>query len=341
MKTKKTKKLALLVAAVMLLMVFSTTGFAAYFTQTLQASYRNITVFVNGAQKNFTHEPFIVDGTTYVPLRDMSEVLGNTVSFNPTTYRIDITDTGDAGMQYEIYIKDARIAELEKKLAEKEDSSSDMDLDDLEDELNDDYDEIGKVDIEKIKLDGDEDDIEVEIYIDTTDDDVFADWNDLDDDDIEDFLQDIVDDILDVFKDADITGFIEDEFDDDKVEEFYINSSDDVKLGSSSSSDIEDINDLEDELEDEFDKYEGLKFSFDVDDDSNGDIEVNIKVTDGELADLTDTEIKNYLKDVCEFIEDEYDDYDDYIYGTLDDDDTGDEEIDFDYDGALDWDFID
>ena len=231
MKSNKSRKLALVIAITMLVLAFSTTGFAAYFTKTLQANYRNITVFVNGAQKNLTSEPFIVDGTTYVPLRDMSEIMGSTVAFNPATYRIDITDMGDAGLQYDLYIKDARIKELEAKLNEKEkEEDKTLDLDDLEDELNDDYDEIGDVDIKDIKLDGDEDDIEVEIYVDTTKTDQFDAWKDLDDDDIEDFLQEIVDDILKEFKGADITGFIEDNYDKSELVEFSIDKNDNVEL---------------------------------------------------------------------------------------------------------------
>ena len=64
MKTNKSRKLALVIAITMLVLAFSTTGFASYLTKSIQANYRNITVFVNGVQKNLTHEPFIVDGTT-------------------------------------------------------------------------------------------------------------------------------------------------------------------------------------------------------------------------------------------------------------------------------------
>lgn len=335
MKTKKTKKLALLIAAIMLLMVFSTTGFAAYFTKTLQANYRNITVFVNGTQKNLNSEPFIVDGTTYIPLRDIAEIMGSAVSFNPATYRIDITDTGTGtGLQYDLITKDARIAYLEKELAEKEDYKT-TDLRDLEDQLNDDYDEIGDVDIKDIKLDGDEDDIEVEIYINTSRSSQSDAWDDLDDDDIEDFLQDIVDDIHKEFKDADITGFIEDEDNNRNLVEFEIDRRGNVELDT--DKDLEDISDLEDALDKKFYKYEGLEFSFDVDDDRHANLEVNIEVKRGELTDLTNSEIKYYLEDVCEFIEDEYKDYNNYIFGILYDDY---DEIEFEYDdGKLDWDY--
>ena len=234
MKTNKSRKLALVIAITMLVLAFSTTGFASYLTKSIQANYRNITVFVNGVQKNLTHEPFIVDGTTYVPLRDMSEIMGNTVGFNPATYRIDITDMGDAGLQYDLYIKDARIKELEAKLNEKEKEKEEdktMSISSLEKQLNKDYTKINrKVVIEDIALDLYKGDIEVGIYIDTTDTDQLAEWTNLKTRDIEKFLQSIVDDIREEYKKDDIDGFIEDEYDNKKVIKFSVDRKDKVVI---------------------------------------------------------------------------------------------------------------
>ena len=234
MNNKRNRRIAMIVAVLMLTMAFSTTGFAAWMGKTIEAQYRNVTIFVNNQYKQATDvngkviEPFIYEGTTYVPLRGISQMLGYQVSFNPQTYRIDITGSGDsAAAQYEILLLQARIKELEDELADLEDSS--IDLDDLEDQLIDDYDEIDGVDVEDIKLSGDEDDIEVEIYIDLTQTSDYNYWVDnVSDSEIEDFLQDIVDDILDEFPDADITGFIEDEYDDEIIVDFDIDSSGNV-----------------------------------------------------------------------------------------------------------------
>ncbi len=235
MKTSKSRKLALVIAITMLVLAFSTTGFAAYFTKTLQANYRNITVFVNGAQKNLKSEPFIVDGTTYVPLRDMAEILGNTVAFNPATYRIDITDMGDAGLQYDLFIKDARIKELEAKLNEKEkEEEKVMSISDLEKQLKKDYDRINrKVDITDIDLDLYKGDIEVAIYINTDDRknlDQYNYWRDLSTSDKTKFLQYIVDDIRKEYKDADIDGYIQDDYDKTKVLKFSVDRKDKVVI---------------------------------------------------------------------------------------------------------------
>jgi len=232
MKTSKSRKLALVIAITMLVLAFSTTGFAAYFTKTLQANYRNITVFVNGAQKNLKSEPFIVDGTTYVPLRDMAEILGNTVAFNPATYRIDITDMGDAGLQYDLFIKDARIKELEAKLNEKEkeeEKDKITSISDLEKQLRKEYTEIGDVDIEDIDLDLYKSEIEVIIYVDTSGSQLSR-WKDLTTRDKERFLQKIVKDIRKEYDDEKITGYIEDEYDDEKIVKFTLDRKDNVEI---------------------------------------------------------------------------------------------------------------
>ncbi len=302
MKTNKSRKLALVLAVMMLVLAFSTTGFASYLTKTLQVNYRNITVFVNGVQKNLTHEPFIIDGTTYVPLRDMSEIMGNTVGFNPATYRIDITDMGDAGLQYEIYIKDARIKELEAKLNEKE-SSSGSDLSTLERDLVKKYDDIDKLDVIDIKLKGDKRDIKVEVVIDTKDSKQYDAWTRLRDRDFEDYLQDIVDAIRKEYKDADITGAIYDKYEKENVVEFSIDKKDNVELGSQDK--IKKLSELQTELNKKFDSKRKVEFDIVVKE-VKGETEVDIWAEKGKLRDLTDREIDDYLEDVCEFIVKKY-----------------------------------
>lgn len=298
MKTNKSRKLALVIAITMLVLAFSTTGFAAYFTKTLQANYRNITVFVNGAQKNLKSEPFIVDGTTYVPLRDMSEIMGSTVAFNPATYRIDITDMGDAGLQYEIYIKDARIKELEAKLLEN-DSSSGSDLSSIAKSLAKKYDDIDDLDVVDIKLKGDKKDIKVEIVIDTKDSKQYDYWKRLSDRDFEDYLQDIVDAIRKEYRDADITGSIYDKYEKEDRVEFSIDKKDNVELGSKDK--IKKLSELQSELNKKFDSKGKIEFDIVVKE-VKKETEVDIYVEKGKLRDLSDREIDDYLEDVCEFI---------------------------------------
>lgn len=348
MNNKRNRRIAMIVAVLMLTMAFSTTGFAAWMGKTIEAQYRNVTIFVNNQYKQATDvngkviEPFIYEGTTYVPLRGISQMLGYQVSFNPQTYRIDITGSGDsAAAQYEILLLQARIKELEDELADLEDSS--IDLDDLEDQLNDDYDEIDGVDVEDIKLSGDEDDIEVEIYIDTTRSAQWDAWTDLSDADIEDFLQDIVDDILDEYPDADITGFIEDEYDDKKVETFGIDNRGNVDLGGGSSS-SGDLGDLEDQLLDDYTKIEGIDIEDIILDGDEDDIEVEIYIDLTQTSDynywvdnVSDSEIEDFLQDIVDDILDEFPDAD--ITGFIEDEYDDEIIVDFDIDSSGNVDF--
>ncbi|MCG8484717.1 MAG: hypothetical protein MJA31_15495, partial [Clostridia bacterium] len=98
------------------------------------------------------------------------------------------------------------------------------DVGDFEDELNEklidnDFGRLDDIDNDDlyIELDGDEDDIKFFINIDL--DDYDDEWDDLDKDDIEDFMADIYDEIEDenYFDDADIEGYFYDTDDSDRL----------------------------------------------------------------------------------------------------------------------------
>lgn len=80
------------------ILVFSSIAFAfaASYTENLKATYRDIKVYVNDKQIDYTAsngayaEPFIVDGTTYIPLRLFSEKLGQQVLWDDSTSSIYI-----------------------------------------------------------------------------------------------------------------------------------------------------------------------------------------------------------------------------------------------------------
>ena len=60
--------------------------------KTITVTYRNITIYVNGAKKTSSDEPFIYNGKTYVPLRFISEALDKDVNWDSKNNRIDIND---------------------------------------------------------------------------------------------------------------------------------------------------------------------------------------------------------------------------------------------------------
>ena len=227
---KNSKKLIVFVAVMMLTLSFASSGFAANTMSNLKAYYKNITVYKNGGLFNFSHEPFIVDGTTYVPLRDMAEMLDKEVTWDGVSYKIGVNDKPGQStveltqqvfnQQLTISQLETKIKNLESQLEEKEESEKSTSLKDLANDLLDDYDELDEFNVENIKLKGDEDDVTVQIYLDLDlddeDEDDYDDWYSFEDDpdfedDVTDFLQDIVDEILEIeeYEDADIEGFIE------------------------------------------------------------------------------------------------------------------------------------
>ena len=71
-------------------------AFAASYTANLNATYRDIMVYLNDKKIDYTasngaySEPFIIDGTTYIPLRLFSEKLGQQVLWDDSTSSIYI-----------------------------------------------------------------------------------------------------------------------------------------------------------------------------------------------------------------------------------------------------------
>jgi hypothetical protein len=325
------KKIALMIAVLMLVLSFSTTGFAAWATKTLQASYRNITVFVNGTQKQALNvngvviEPFIVDGTTYVPLRGVADILGYQVSFNPTTYRIDITGTDVAALAAQVIQKDARIKELETQLAKY----STVSLTTLRSDLKSDYTKIGTIAIKDIILKGDKSAIELQIFVDLTKTTDYNAWTSLSETTKKTTIQNMVDDILYVFKDAKITGFVQDNYDKSKILKFTLDTRNRVVLGSTTN--IRDIGDLEEALNEEFYTYNDWDFDIIAEEKSWG-VYLDIETIYGKLPTSSSSRLSTYLRNVSEYILENYDDNID-IEGVIWDSTT---DIEFEYiNGAL------
>ena len=85
--------------ACMLLCSFTPIALASTGTQNLKASFRNIRVSVNDTIISLTDasgktvEPFIVNGTTYLPVRAVAQALGQNVSWDGNTNTVIIGGT--------------------------------------------------------------------------------------------------------------------------------------------------------------------------------------------------------------------------------------------------------
>jgi hypothetical protein len=365
MKNKKFRKIAILVAVMMLVMSFSSTGFASWLDQTIKASYRNITVFVNGTMKQAKTaqgavvEPFIVDGTTYVPLRGISEMLGYQVTFNPTTYRIDITGADVSTLTNQILQQQITIKTLEDKVKALEAQLADNgieDFEDMEEYLLDEYPTLGDLDIDGIVLDGDEDEIELEVSVYLKSSTAKGDWTELRDSRIKSYLQSLVDELLDEYDEPEVYGSIRDSYGKKTLVYFDLDKYNKVVLDYDDiDDDVADFDaeDLEDYLNDEFNEtHPGKSFSVEVsievnEDTRDDELEVvistveSIDITDSSKDGLTLSEMMDYLDTLYDVISD-VDAFKDYtILGVIDDGMSVDIEFEFDpssdYDGLADY----
>jgi hypothetical protein len=223
---KNYKKMSVVVAVMIFVISITSISLAAPTAKNLKAYYNNIRVFRNGSQVSISTQPFIVDGTTYVPLRAISELLEKDVTWDQSTYTVGINDKpGSSSTElynqiynYQLQISqlESKIKDLESKLDKKEESSS-MTIKELQKQLNKDYGTYKKIDFD-INLTEKKSSITVKIYF---DDEKFY---DLDDKYIESFVEGIVDDITDEFEDMEISGYIEDDYTDEEVVTFSVNS---------------------------------------------------------------------------------------------------------------------
>lgn len=99
---KKTKLRGFVCCALVSVLVFSSAAVSFAGTSKIDATYNNIKISVNGeivtpkdAAGN-TVEPFIHNGTTYLPVRAVSSVLGNDVSWDNATKTVSITASGNS-----------------------------------------------------------------------------------------------------------------------------------------------------------------------------------------------------------------------------------------------------
>lgn len=160
MKILKSKKklIALVAASTLSLSMFAPTAYAASITKSLKAIFNNIKVSYNGEIKNLTTEPFIVDGTTYVPLRAVAEIMGSNVQWANNTVYITAkptTDPASETLASQLALKTAEANALKvqlqnaqdelKKYKDAETSAKDntktlkQTLDQIEDDYADEY----------------------------------------------------------------------------------------------------------------------------------------------------------------------------------------------------------
>lgn len=95
MKCKKIVGMVLVFVLIMGISAFATVG-----NRTATLSYNNIKILLNGKEITPTDangnavEPFIIDGTTYLPVRGVASALGMNVGWDNTTKTVTLTNPG-------------------------------------------------------------------------------------------------------------------------------------------------------------------------------------------------------------------------------------------------------
>ena len=80
--------------------VLATTAFATVGSRTAELFYNNIKVMINGKEVTPTDangnavEPFIIDGTTYLPVRGVASALGMNVGWDSATNTVTLDNPG-------------------------------------------------------------------------------------------------------------------------------------------------------------------------------------------------------------------------------------------------------
>ena len=309
-KTVK-KTIMLTLAALLIIMSVASAGFASQNKKMLEAWYMNIKIRSNGQEVFTDTAPFIVDGTTYVPVRMMANIFNKDIEWDPVNYIISVKDKPGSDLNYlnmQLYMKDNEIKYLEDKIKKLEEKSSGSDMDGLEDELNDDYDKYKNVNFD-ITLSGSEKDMTVKIEFDYKKDKTA--WNKLTTKNIESYLQGICDDILDEFPKADIEGYFRDssKTTSGKLYQFTITSKGKVSLDDDDYDDDDvDLRDLEDELNDIFyDYFDDFKVEIELEgdeDDITFFVYMDYNRYDDEWDDLRDRDIEYFMEDIYCEIED-------------------------------------
>ncbi|WP_161631189.1 copper amine oxidase N-terminal domain-containing protein [Paenibacillus pinihumi] len=72
------------------LLIGSATTAVAATNKTVQATVSKFVIKVNGAEKTLKNSPIVVDGTTYLPLRDVAGLLGAEVKYDGKAKTIEL-----------------------------------------------------------------------------------------------------------------------------------------------------------------------------------------------------------------------------------------------------------
>lgn len=335
MKILKSKKFIRTFATLFVgTMIFATVTEGASLTKKIDATFRGIKVFYNNQQKTMTQEPFIYNGSVYLPVRAVAELVGKNVEWNNASNSVYVTDTGTATntsvqvLQNEIASKNFEIAKitaekkiLEDKIKELETSTNSKtatgDLKKTLEYLEDHFDYEHSIEWD-FKLTQTSSRINVEVVFDSKS--YGTKWDRLSKSSRESFFRDICREIRIDHKDIAINGKVIDDRTDKTVGTFSYSKSNSFSYTDESST---SFSDLEKDLKKYFTKVDGNIFidKINIKGDED-DITYTVVVTldtrslQNEWDDLVDRESSSrIIRDLMQDIEEEI--LRDYKYATV------------------------
>lgn len=117
------KGMLLLLAGLIITLMAATSVYAANAKPILNTvkAYSGVKIVYNGNELTGDKSPYIINDTTYIPLRMLMENLGKTIYWDAMNYRVVVLDTGnEASLKAQIAEKDAKIASLEDTIQRAE-----------------------------------------------------------------------------------------------------------------------------------------------------------------------------------------------------------------------------
>lgn len=239
------KKRVLLTVAVVLVFLFGilSIAYADSIAQTIQA-YTGVRIIYNNQELIDERPAYIINSSTYVPLRMLMDNFDKNISYEQSTNRVIIKDKVDTASAQQISelnntisslkaqitklqsenstltgqnatltsenkTLNSKITTLNNRIDALEDDDDDDELTDIEDDLQDDYDDAGEkyldddeIDV-SISVSGDEDDVELEVFLDFSDSDDNDDMEDISYSTVKSLLKRIYDDLENELEDSD------------------------------------------------------------------------------------------------------------------------------------------
>ena len=244
---------------------------AANLTKKVEAVYNNIKVTYNGNTQTPQNEPFLIDGSVYVSLRDAGQITNNIVNWDSANKTVQITsktpstsvsETELANKNLEIATLKNQVAKLEAKLAQYEEAEANKPTLDakglakVEELLVKEYGEEYKVEWD-FNLDYNSKKELLELTVSYDSDDDKSDFNKISSNgNLQTFLEDLCKEIRDHYDGIEITGEVYD--DGDRATKGTFSYSTKNRFSYSSYLTADDLYDLGEEITDDWGNFPSL-----------------------------------------------------------------------------------